>query len=107
MEWIYLILAIIFEVTGTTLMKLSNGLTKLLPSIGMFISYVICFSILPLSLKKLPISLVYATWSSFGIVIIAIIGVLVFKESYNALKIVSILLTVCGVIGLNMSGAGH
>ncbi|MDT8717651.1 multidrug efflux SMR transporter [Clostridium sp. 19966] len=107
MQWIYLIMAILFEITGTTLMKLSNGLTKLLPSIGMAIAYLLCFSVLSLALKKIPVSVAYAIWSAAGIVIISTIGIIFFKESVSLLKILSIIFIVVGVVGLNLSGVSH
>lgn len=107
MEWIFLTLAIIFEITATTLMKMSNGFTKLLPSVGTFLGYIICFTLLSIALKKIDLGVAYAIWGAAGITIMSIIGVLVFKESINVLKIVSILLIVLGVIGLNLSGASH
>ena len=80
MEWIFLAVAIVLELVGTTLMKMSDGLTKLLPSAGMFIAYILCFGSLALALKKIPVSAAYAIWSGVGIVAIAVIGVLFFKE---------------------------
>ncbi|HBV88993.1 multidrug efflux SMR transporter [Desulfosporosinus sp.] len=107
MSWIYLILAIAFELCGTTLMKLSDGLTKLVPSIGMFVSYTLCFWLLSLSLKEIEVSVAYAIWSAVGIVVISVIGIVFFKETVNTLKVVSILLIVIGVVGLNLSGTSH
>jgi len=107
MSWIYLFLAIIFELCGTTLMKLSNGLTKIAPSIGMFISYALCFWVFSLSLKEIEVSVAYAIWAAVGIVIISVIGIVFFHETVNTLKIVSIIVIVVGVIGLNLSGVKH
>jgi len=107
MHWVYLILAIALEVTGTTLMKMSNGLTKLLPTLGMLINYTSCFAIFALALKKIPVSVAYAIWSGVGTALIAIIGLLVFKENFNLLKVVSICLIIAGVVGLNVSGTAH
>jgi len=107
MHWVYLILAIALEVTGTTLMKMSNGLTKLLPTLGMLITYTSCFAIFALALKKIPVSVAYAIWSGVGTALIAIIGLLVFKENFNLLKVVSICLIIAGVVGLNLSGTAH
>ena len=107
MEWIFLILAIIFEITATTLMKMSNGFTKLLPSVGTFLGYIICFILLSIALKKIDLGVAYAIWGAVGITVMSIIGILVFKESISVLKILSILFIVLGVIGLNLSGASH
>lgn len=107
MEWIYLFIAIICEITATSLMKISNGFTKLLPSIGTFLGYIICFTCLSISLKKIDMGVAYAIWSATGIVVLSTIGVIVFKESINTLKVVSIIFIILGVIGLNLSGSGH
>jgi small multidrug resistance pump len=107
MHWVYLILAIIFEVLGTTCMKLSEGFTKTLPSVLMFVLYGACFSVLTLSLKKLDVSLAYAVWSGMGTALIATIGILWFKEPLTVWKLISLALIVAGVIGLNLSGGTH
>ncbi|GFZ31644.1 hypothetical protein CSC2_21700 [Clostridium zeae] len=107
MQWIYLILAIGFEIIATTLMKTSNGFSKLLPTLGSLIGYGICFTFLSMALKKIDVSVAYAVWSAAGLVIISIIGVVLFKESVSALKIISILLIILGVVGLNLSGVSH
>jgi small multidrug resistance pump len=107
MQWIYLILAISFEIIATTLMKTSNGFSKILPALGSLIGYGICFTFLSMALKKIDVSVAYAVWSAAGIVIISIIGVFIFKESVSALKIISILLIILGVVGLNLSGVSH
>lgn len=107
MEWIYLILAIALETLGTTCMKMSEGFTKLVPALGTFLTYGVCFVFFSMALKKIPVSVAYAIWGAAGITIISVIGLLVFKESISILKIVSILFIVLGVIGLNFSGVSH
>ncbi|WP_338433422.1 multidrug efflux SMR transporter [Clostridium tyrobutyricum] len=107
MYWLFLFLAIVLELIGTSLMKISNGLTKLIPSLGMFIAYFLCFSIFSLALKKIDVSIAYAIWSGVGITLISILGVLFFKESMNITKIISIILIITGIIGLNLSGVSH
>ena len=66
MSWFYLMLAIILEVSGTTSMKLSQGFTKTLPSIAMFIFYILSLISLTLALKKVDVSVAYAVWSGIG-----------------------------------------
>ena len=107
MYWLFLFLAIVLELIGTSLMKISNGLTKLIPSLGMFIAYFLCFSIFSLALKKIDVSIAYAIWSGVGITVISVLGVLFFKESMNITKIISIILIITGIIGLNLSGVSH
>lgn len=106
MAWLYLMFAILLEVAGTVSMKLSQGFTKALPSTLMVVFYLLAFSSLNLSLKHIPVSVAYAIWSGIGTAAIAVIGFLVFQESLNVWKAVSILLIILGVIGLNMGGEG-
>lgn len=107
MEWIYLSLAIILEILGTTCIKLSNGFTKIIPIIGTLLSYCICFAFLAKALNKIPISIAYAIWGAAGIFLISLIGIFFFKESINLIKVLSILFIILGVIGLNYSGVSH
>ena len=103
MSWIYLFLAIILEVSGTTCMKLSQGFTKVWPSILLFVFYGLCFSFLTLALKEIEISVAYAVWSGMGTALIATIGILYFREPVTVIKITSLGLIIAGVIGLNLS----
>jgi len=107
MSWFYLILAIILEVSGTTSMKLSQGFTKTLPSIVMFVFYILSLISLTLALKKVDVSVAYAVWSGLGTFLIALIGIFYFKEPSTVMKILSIGLITTGVVGLNLSGGGH
>ena len=104
MGWFYLILAIAFEVIGTTFMKLSDGFSKLGPSIAMFIFYILSLSALSFALKKFEVGTAYAIWSGLGTALITIIGIIIFKESLSPLKIISIILIIIGVVGLQLSG---
>ncbi len=107
MKWAYLGLAIIFEVCGTTFMKLSFGMTKLKFTILMLVFYVLSLSVLSLALKDIETGTAYAIWSGIGIALITTIGVLFFKESFTIQKVIFIGLIIIGAIGLNLSGAGH
>jgi small multidrug resistance pump len=107
MSWFYLVLAIVLEVSGTTSMKLSQGFTRMLPSVLMFLFYGLSLSALTLALKRIDVSLAYAVWSGLGTALIASVGVLWLKEPLNTLKVVSLMLIIIGVIGLNLSGGVH
>jgi len=107
LSWIYLIIAIILEVSGTTCMKLSDGLTRTLPSISMFVLYGLSFGFLALALKKIDLSIAYAVWAGMGTALIATVGILWFKEPVSAAKIISLGLLIIGVIGLHLSGDVH
>lgn len=107
MEWIYLFLAIAFEICATTSMKLSEGFSKLTYSVAMVIFYLASFTLLSFSLKKIELGTAYAIWSGFGTAIIATIGIVFFKEVLNIQKIVFIVSIIIGVVGLNLSGISH
>ncbi|OYE02758.1 DMT family transporter [Nostoc sp. 'Peltigera membranacea cyanobiont' 232] len=102
-SWIYLIAAILFEVSGTTCMKLSEGFTKIVPSVLIFIFYGLCFSCLTLALKRIEVSVAYSVWAGLGTVLIAMIGIIWFRESATLIKLLSIALIIVGVIGINAS----
>ncbi len=103
MSWVYLVVAILFEVAGTTSMKLSDGFSKLWPSILIFVFYALSFTSLTFAMKRLEVSVTYAVWSGLGTVLISLIGYFWFKDSFNFQKVISIALIVVGVIGLNLS----
>ena len=104
-HWFLLAGAIVLEVAGTTSMKLSEGFTKLAPSVLLFVFYAASFVALTFALKKIEVGVAYAIWSGVGTALIVGIGIFYFRESTTALKLVSILLIIVGVIGLNLSGA--
>lgn len=107
MSWLFLILAIGFEVAGTTCMKLSDGFTKLAPSLGMAAFYACSLTMLTLALRRIDVSVAYAIWSGLGTALIAVIGIAVFREPLTAMKIGSIVMIILGVVGLNLAGGAH
>lgn len=106
MQWLYLALAIILEVMGTTSMKLSEGFSKIVPSIAMMLLYIASLAALTMALKKIEMSIAYAIWAGIGTALIALIGVILFKEELNLLKVLSIGLIIAGVVGLHLSTKG-
>lgn len=106
-QFIYLGLAIAFEVSGTTFMKLSNGLSNLKFAAIMLVCYSISISLLSLALKQIEVGVAYAVWSGVGIALIATIGILFFQESLSVEKVAFMGLIIIGAIGLNISGVGH
>lgn len=107
MEWMLLLLAIGSEVAATTFLKLSEGLTKLPPTVAMFGFYILSFGALSLTLEKIPVSVAYAVWSGVGTAMIAVIGFMWFREPVTAVKLVCIALILVGAVGLNLTGEGH
>jgi len=106
-HWLFLVCAILFEVSGTTSMKLSHGFSRIVPSILMFLFYGLSFVALTFAIKKFDVSVAYAVWSGLGTALIATIGIIYFKEPLTALKVVCTLLIIAGVVGLNYSGSVH
>jgi small multidrug resistance pump len=107
MSWVLLIAAICMEVCGTTCMKLSQGFTKIVPSVLIFVFYAASFTLMTFAIKKLDLSLTYAIWSGVGTFLIAVIGLFWFKEPMTLLKVISMTLVIVGVIGLNLSVTEH
>jgi multidrug resistance protein EbrB len=98
-------IAIASEVAGTTMLKMSEGFTQLLPSIGVIIGFVIAFYSLSISLRELPLSLAYAIWSGVGTVLTAIVGIVVWGDPFGILMFAGIVLIVGGVVLLNAPSA--
>jgi small multidrug resistance pump len=103
-QWMYLIVAIMFEVAGTTAMKMSEGFTKTVPSVVMFVFYILSLVALTYALKKIDMSMAYAVWAGVGTALITLVGIFFFKEPATMLKLASIALIIIGVVGLHLSG---
>ncbi len=102
MKYLFLALAIIFEVIGSSFVKLSEGFTKLIPTSITIVAYVISFYFFSQTLKSLPLGVAYAIWGGLGIVLTAVISVVFFKQSIDFPAILGILLIVSGVIIMNV-----
>ena len=96
-------LAIVAEVAGTTSIKFSEGFTRPLPSVAIFVFYGLSLGMLNLALKEIDLSFAYAVWSGVGMALIATVGILWFREPMGALKMVSLGLIAMGVVGLHLS----
>jgi small multidrug resistance pump len=103
--WLFLLVAILTEVVGTSLMKVSQGLTRIVPTVLMFVLYAVSFVFMALALKKIEVSTAYAIWSGLGTALIGVIGIAWFRESINLPKVVGLVLIVVGVVLLNLKGA--
>lgn len=103
MHWWYLLAAIGFEISGTTCMKLSEGFTKPLPSIGIFVFYTASIVCLTLAVRVIDISVAYAIWSAVGVAVIATIGVFVFGEQMTVSRVFFLTMIIVGVAGVQMT----
>ena len=102
MAYIYLFLAIIAEVIGTTALKASEEFTKLLPSIVVVVGYGIAFYFLSLVLRTMPVGIAYAVWSGIGIVLIAVAGAVMFKQIPDVPAIIGMSLIIAGVVIMHL-----
>jgi len=101
-QWVYLSVAIVAEVIGTSFLKSSEGFTRLGPSVVVVASYVLAFYFLALTLKTLPVGVAYAVWAGAGVALIALAGYLFFGQTLDLPAIVGICLIVAGVMVINV-----
>ena len=100
--YLFLVGAIICEVCGTMLLPVTQNFTKLTPTIFLIIFYLSAFYLLTFVVDKLPIAIVYGTWSGLGIFTIAILGYIFFKQSLSWQAIIGMFLIVIGVTLVNI-----
>ena len=102
MIWVYLLLAIGFEVVATSALKASESFTRLGPSIIVVTGYAAAFYLLSLTLRTVPVGIVYAIWSGAGIVLISLVGWIAFRQHLDAAAIIGIALILAGVVVINL-----
>ena len=101
MYYLYLALAIIFEVIGSSFIKMSDGFTRLFPTLAVAAAYLVCFYFLSLALRGLSLGVAYAIWGGLGIVLTTVISVVVFKQHIDLPAIIGVLMIVGGGFVLN------
>lgn len=101
-SYLFLMIAILAEVAGTTALQKSDGFTRLYPSLFVVIGYGIAFFCLSLALRTIPVGIAYAIWSGIGVALIALIAWLFLDQKLDLPAIVGILLIVTGVIIMNL-----
>ena len=99
---IILFFAILSEVIATTVLKLSDGFTKIVPSVIVVIGYGTSFYLLSIGLKVIPIGLAYAIWSDVGIVLTVIAGILIWRESLDWARVIGIIFIILGILVINL-----
>ena len=104
MQYILLGSAIILEIIATTLLKASEGFTKLLPAAGCIILYILCFYAFSKALLSIDLGVAYATWCAGGIVATTIISAVVFGQKVNTVGGIAIILIIVGCVILNLFG---
>ena len=105
MAWVYLFIAGLFEVIWAVGLKYTDGFTRLWPTLGTLAAMGVSLGLLGLALRSLPLGTAYAIWTGIGTVGTVIIGVMIFQESTDALRLACIGLIVAGIIGLKLVSA--
>jgi small multidrug resistance pump len=100
--WLTLGVAILAEVVATSALKASNGFTHLLPSVVVVAGYAVAFYCLSVTLRQIPLGIAYAVWSGVGTALIALIGVVVYRQKLDPAAMLGIALIVAGVLVLNL-----
>ncbi len=105
MKWIFLIIAGLLEMAWAVGLKYSHGFTKLVPSVLTIAGMVASFYFLSLALKNLPLGTAYAIWTGIGTVGTVVLGIILFKEPVQVIRLVCIGLIVVGIVGLKVVSA--
>ena len=100
--YLFLAVAIVAEVMATSALKASNGFTRLVPSLGTVLGYMVSFYFLSLTLALMPTGIAYAIWSGVGVILISLIGWAVFGQTLDAPALAGMALIVAGVIVINV-----
>ncbi len=103
MAWTYLTIAGVFEVVWAIGLKYTEGFTRLLPSLGTVGAMALSFLFLAIALKTIPVGTAYAVWTGIGAVGTVALGIFLFGESRDPLRILCILIIVGGIVGLKLS----
>lgn len=105
MAWVYLVIAGIFEIVWAVGLKYTEGFTRLLPSVMTIAAMAMSFLFLSQALKSLPVGTAYAVWTGIGAAGTAILGIVLFGESREVLRILCLSLIVMGIIGLKLTSS--
>lgn len=103
MNWLILIVAGLLEVGWAIGLKYSDGFTKLWPSVFTIIGIIISLGLLSIAMKGLPMGTAYAVWVGIGTIGTAVLGIMLFGESADVFRLISLTLIVVGIIGLKLA----
>jgi len=101
-QYFFLMIAVVFETIGTSALEASQQMSKIIPAIIVIIAYAISFYFMSLTLKYMPVGIVYALWSGLGIVLIAIAGWLIFGQKLDFAAILGLGMILGGVMVINL-----
>ena len=102
MPYLYLAIAVAFETIGTSAMQASQQFTRLWPSVLVIIGYAISFYFMALTLRYMPVGIVYALWSGLGIILIALIGYSIFGQKLDLPAIAGLGLIIAGIVVIQL-----
>lgn len=102
MRYFYLLIAVVFEIIGTSALQSSQQFTRLVPSIVVLIGFTGALYFLTLTLKYMPLGIVYAIWSGFGIVLITAISFFWFRQPVDLPAILGLTLIIAGIVIINL-----
>lgn len=102
MTYLYLLLAIISEVIGTSALQASQQFSKLMPSVLCFLAYASAFFFLSMTLKTMPVGIAYAIWSGLGVIFITLVGIFIFDQKPDAPALLGMFLIIAGVVIMNV-----
>ena len=101
-HWVYLSIAIVSEVAGTSALKASNGFSRLWPSLIVIVGYGLAFYFLSLTMRTVPVGIIYAIWSGAGVALITLIAWLFMGQRLDGAAIIGLALIIAGVVVLNL-----
>ncbi len=101
-QYIFLLLAIIFEVAWAIMLKYTENFTRLWPTVATLVAYLAALYFLNLTLRTMPVGIAYAVWAGTGMVLIALLGVVLLKQHLDLPAIIGLMLIVAGVLVLNL-----
>lgn len=105
MAYVFLLVAISAEVAGTSLLKATQGFTRLWPTVGLAVAYLLAFGMLALAVRDIPVGVAYAMWSGLGTAAIVAVGAAFLGEPLSLSKVIGVGLIIGGVVVLNLGGA--
>lgn len=103
MAWIYLFVAGLFEIVWAVALKYSEGFTRLWPAVTVTVAMAASILLLSLALRELPLGIAYPIWTGIGAAGTVILGIVLFDESRDILKILFILMIIAGIVGLRLT----
>lgn len=107
MGYLFLVLTILSETAAVIYMKLSNGFQHKVNALIAVLAYILGFVFLTLALKQMPVGIANAIWAGASTILVAVLGIYLFKEQLTTLQWVSLILIVLGLVGLNLEKTTH